>query len=82
MEENKIMVYIPLELFLNLSARAEQIEVIKRLANEKKYMSLDELMAIIAADPIKRNRTDGDPELSFGEMFKDTPGLERVLCDQ
>lgn len=82
MEENKIMVYIPLELFLTMHARAEQIEVIKRLANEKKYMSLDELMAIIAVKPIDRNRTDGEPERSFTEMFEGTPGLEGVLCDQ
>lgn len=80
MEENKIMVYIPLELFLNLSARAEQIAVIERLANEKKYMSLDELMAIIAADPIERNRTDGGPERSFAEMFDDVPGMEEMTC--
>ncbi len=79
MEENKIMVYIPLELFLTMHARAEQIEVIKRLANEKKYMSLDELMAIIAADPIER-KADGEPERSFEEMFDDVPGMEEMTC--
>lgn len=81
MEENKIMVYIPLELFLNLSARAEQIAVIERLVKEKKYMALNELMAIIATDPFER-KTDREPERGFREMFKDTPGLECVLCDQ
>lgn len=62
-----------------MHARAEQIEVIKRLANEKKYMSLDELMAIIAADPIER-KADGELERSFAEMFDDVPGMEEMTC--
>ena len=78
MEENTNMIYVPLELFINLSAKAEQIAVIERLTWENGYMSVSDLRSIIAARPIPDENKEA--ELNFEEMLKDVPIMEEMTC--
>ena len=80
MEENKneILISVPLELFRVLVSRSEQIAVIERMTNEKGYLGLNDLRAIIVAPPLpERNE---EVERTFDKMFEDVPGMEEMTC--
>lgn len=76
MEENKDMIYVPLNLFYRLVAKEEQIAVIERMTEAKGYLQMNELRAITAAPPLP----DTEPQRSFDKMFEDVPGMEEMTC--
>ena len=76
MEENKDMIYVPLNLFYRLVAKEEQIAVIERLTEAKGYLQINELRAITAAPPLP----DTETGRSFDKMPKDAPCMEEITC--
>ena len=78
MEENKIFVSIPFEMFCSLIKKEEQLSIIERIMEAKGYMDMDNLRAIIAAPPLPE--WNEEAEISFAEMFEDVPGMEEMTC--
>lgn len=79
MEENKIFVPVPFEMFCSLIKKEEQLSIIERMMEAKGYMDMDNLRAIIALPPILEE-SDKESELSFAKMFEDVPGMEEMTC--